>query len=190
MNVSLESAQNWQQVEALTAPGEQDHQLESGAQGKALLGVQTNLTLKTWAGIFVCLVFCLFICLFVFQRCVYRTANAQIKQTWFGNSQCLCLKTTPSYNNSCIKLCGTQGWSLQVAKTRSWRRQEGSMLGCKLLLCSIFGKKVFYSGVLLYITYLSVWVSSLLRRWKRKWLNTEQWECCIDWLETLSGKWS
>lgn len=42
----------------MTAPGEQDHQpaLESGAQGKVLLGVQTNLTLKTWAGFFVCLV--------------------------------------------------------------------------------------------------------------------------------------
>lgn len=41
----------------MTAPGEQDHQpaLESGAQGKVLLGVQTNLTLKTWAGFF-CLV--------------------------------------------------------------------------------------------------------------------------------------
>lgn len=58
--VSLESAQNWQQVEAMTAPGEQDHQSESGAQGKALLGVQSNLTLETWAGFFVWLVGCFF----------------------------------------------------------------------------------------------------------------------------------
>lgn len=58
--VSLESARNWQQAEAMTAPGEQNHQsaLESGAQGKVLLGVQTNLTLKTWAGFFVWLVAC------------------------------------------------------------------------------------------------------------------------------------
>lgn len=57
---SLESVQIWQQAEAVTAPGEQGPQsaLESGAQGKVLLGVQTNLTLKVWAGFFVWSVVC------------------------------------------------------------------------------------------------------------------------------------
>lgn len=173
--ICLESTQNWQQAETMTLPLMNraiSQLLDSGAWGRVLLGALTNLALKIWA--------CLYLAFSLSSSLPWCVQNRK----YSNKTKRYDLEMGSVFASNQLHLLTTVVLIFVELKNAFCRLQkqgaEGSRLGCKLLLCSTFGQRVFYSGALLCITYLSVWVLSPLRRWNSEWLDTEQGECCAD----------